>query len=40
MGLRFGSIAPRPAFAAYWERVSNRDAYRRATELDDALMPK
>jgi len=40
MGLRFGSIESRPAFAEYWERVSDRDAYRRATELDDALMPK
>jgi glutathione S-transferase len=40
MGLRFGSIESRPAFAEYWARVSDRDAYRRATELDDALMPK
>ena len=40
MALRFGSIESRPAFAEYWERVSDRDAYRRATELDDALMPK
>jgi glutathione S-transferase len=39
MGLRFGSIEDRPGFAEYWERVSNRDAYRRATALDDALMP-
>jgi glutathione S-transferase len=40
MGLRFGSIENRPAFAQYWERVSDRDAYRRATALDDALMPR
>jgi glutathione S-transferase len=40
MGLRFGSIEPWPAFEKYWQRVSDRAAYRRATELDDALMPK
>ena len=40
MGLRFGSMENRPAFAEYWKRVSDRDAYRRATALDDALMPK
>jgi glutathione S-transferase len=40
MGLRFGSIENRPRFVEYWERVSDRDAYRRATQLDDALMPK
>jgi len=39
MGLRFGSMENRPAFAEYWQRVSDRDAYRRATALDDALMP-
>lgn len=38
-GLQFGSIEPRPGFAAYWSRVSDRDAYRRATQLDDAAMP-
>jgi glutathione S-transferase len=35
-GLQFGSIEKRPAFADYWARVSDRDAYRRANELDDA----
>jgi glutathione S-transferase len=40
MGLRFGSIENGPAFVEYWKRVSDRDAYRRATALDDALMPK
>jgi glutathione S-transferase len=40
MGLRFGSIENRSAFSEYWTRVSDRDAYRRATALDDALMPK
>lgn len=38
-GLQFGSIDVRPGFAEYWERVSDRDAYRRANALDDALMP-
>jgi glutathione S-transferase len=40
MGVRFGAIESRPSFAKFWERVSDRPAYRRATELDDALMPK
>jgi len=39
-GLRFESIEPRPGFADYWARVSDRDAYRRANELDDALMSR
>jgi glutathione S-transferase len=39
-GLQFGSLEKRPAFAEYWARVGNRDAYKRATELDDALLPK
>jgi glutathione S-transferase len=37
-GLQFGTIEKRPAFAAYWERISNREAYRRAQELDNALL--
>jgi len=37
-GMQFGSIDKHPAFEAYWARVTDRDAYRRATELDDALM--
>jgi glutathione S-transferase len=40
MGMRFGYVEERPAFVKYWALVSDRDAYRRATELDDALMPK
>ena len=36
-GLRMGSIEARPAFSAYWSRLSGRDAYGRATEMDDAL---
>ena len=39
-GLQFGSIENRPGFAEYWKRVSDRDAYRRANELNDASMPK
>jgi len=39
-GLQFGSIEQRPGFAEYWARVSDRDACRRATALDDAAMPK
>ncbi len=35
-GLRFGSIEDRPAFRAYWARLSERPAWLRATELDDA----
>lgn len=38
-GLKFGSIENRPGFEAYWARVSDRKAYRRATEIDDALLP-
>jgi len=39
-GTRFGTIESRPAFIAYLERVTNRPNYIRATELDEALMPK
>ncbi|UOM33270.1 glutathione S-transferase family protein [Acuticoccus sp. I52.16.1] len=35
-GLAFGSIEPRAAFTAYSERMAAREAYRRATALDDA----
>ena len=36
-GLQYGSIEERAAFSDYWSRVSGRDAYRRANEIDDAL---
>jgi glutathione S-transferase len=36
-GLMFGTIEKRPAFEQYWQRLSNRPAYLRAKELDDAL---
>ena len=38
-GLQFGTLEERPGFAAYWARISDRDAYRRANALDDALVP-
>jgi len=37
-GLMFGTIEKRPAFLSYWQRLTNRPAYTRARELDDALM--
>ncbi|RYD96081.1 MAG: glutathione S-transferase family protein [Sphingomonadales bacterium] len=38
-GTMFGTLPKRDAFAAYWDRVSGRDAFKRAGELDNALMP-
>jgi glutathione S-transferase len=38
-GMQFGSIEKRPAFEAYWDRISNRPAAVRAREIDDALLP-
>jgi glutathione S-transferase len=38
-GLMFGSIDKRPAFEKYAARITDRPAYRRAAEIDDALMP-
>ncbi len=38
-GLQFKSIETRPEFEAYWAMVSNREAYARANETDNALMP-
>jgi glutathione S-transferase len=37
-GLNFGSIPPRPAFAAYIERIQARDAYKAAKAIDRALI--
>ncbi|MFW3613516.1 glutathione S-transferase family protein [Billgrantia antri] len=34
-GLQFGSLESCPAFADYWARVSEREAYRRASSLDE-----
>ena len=39
-GMQFNTLEKRPEFVAYWERVSNRDAYRRANKIDNALMPQ
>ena len=36
-GLFIKSIEARPAFADYWARLSERPAYRRSAEIDDAL---
>ena len=37
-GMQFGTIEKRPAFEAYWSRISGRPAYQRATEIDNALI--
>jgi len=39
-GLQFGTIEERPGFAKYRALVSDRDAYQRASKLDDAAMPE
>jgi glutathione S-transferase len=39
-GMQFGTLEKRPAFEAYWARLSARPAAVRAREMDDALMPK
>lgn len=36
-GLQFGTIEKRQAFVDYFGRLSERPAYKRATEIDDAL---
>lgn len=36
-GMMMGTLEKRPAFADYWARVSDRDAYRRADALDGAI---
>ena len=38
-GLQFGLLEKSPEFENFFARVSGRPAYRRATEIDDALMP-
>lgn len=37
-GMQFGTIEKRPAFEAYWSRLSARPAAVRAREIDDALI--
>jgi len=39
-GLQFGSFEKRKAFEDYWAGLKDRPALARATELDDAAMPK
>ncbi|NIJ06883.1 glutathione S-transferase [Sphingomonas vulcanisoli] len=39
-GLQFGSMPERPGLRRYWEGLSQRPAYKRAAELDDAAIPK
>ena len=36
--LRFNLLEPRPAFTEYVQRVTDRDAYRRAQEIDGKLI--
>ncbi|GGA84350.1 glutathione S-transferase [Brucella endophytica] len=37
-GMRFGTLEARPAFAAYWDRLKDREAAIRAAALDDAAV--
>ena len=37
-GMQFGTIEKRPAFERYWQRLANRPAWIRATEIDDKLV--
>jgi glutathione S-transferase len=39
-GLQFGTIEKRQSFSDYVARVTDREALRRATALDDAAVPK
>jgi len=37
-GTQFGTLPRRDAFLAYWDRLTGREAFKRAAQLDDALM--
>lgn len=39
-GMQFGTLPEKAEFKSYFDKVSNREAYRRANDLDNALMPK
>jgi glutathione S-transferase len=39
-GTLFGTLPKRDAFTAYFERLSSREAYKRAAAKDDALVPE
>ena len=36
--MQFGMIQRRPAFEAYWQRLSARPAYQRASDIDNAII--
>jgi len=38
-GVQFGTLPKREAFEAYFARLTERDAYKRANDIDNALMP-
>ncbi len=38
-GMQFGSMEARPAFVSYVDRLTARPAYKRASDIDNALMP-
>jgi glutathione S-transferase len=38
-GIGFGTMETRPGFEDYVARITDRPAYRRAKEIDQALMP-
>jgi glutathione S-transferase len=37
-GMQFGTIEKRPAFERYWQRLAQRPAWIRASEIDDKLV--
>ncbi|WP_353247932.1 glutathione S-transferase family protein [Salinisphaera sp. T31B1] len=39
-GLRTGTLVDQPAFTAYADRLSARDAFQRASRIDDALLDR
>jgi glutathione S-transferase len=39
-GMQFGIVEKRPVFEDYWARLAQRPAHLRATQIDDAAMPK
>jgi glutathione S-transferase len=40
LGVQFGNLPARPAFQEYWDRLKDRPAHLRATQLDNALIRK
>ena len=38
-GTQFGTLPKRDAFTSYLGRIMSRDAYKRANDIDNALMP-